>query len=314
MSHKPLLINGIEYDPNDIQCVHPDSAKRSNEETPSLSIVVFNRDKDGKPVELWPDYESRYRSERELFTAERDVATNHWASRWEQKVCKDHLPTDLGEIQYEPSVQGITKCPDFGIGAYDDVKDCLIEGLLVECFVLQPGTQTAFRSHLGPGAEDKSWGGFGWRLYQRMLGKLEGYRGLPRGFRFVLAVYDMDSVGDGCLMEVLYGNRTPYLTIDATTGKVTGVGTRNLTRDPSYQQTGRRNLYPEGLFAAFSDLLYGVIYTTLGQDAVLAHNPFQPMGLPQFRNVTTHKAPREALSKAPPYVTLEGNGDTTLLT
>ncbi len=307
MSHKPLLINGIEYDPNDIQCVHPDSAKTSDEETSSLSIVVFNRDKDGRPVELWPDYASRYRSERELFTAEKDVATNHRASRWEQKVCRDHSPTGLGEIHHEPGVQGITKCPDFGIGAYDDIKDCLTEGLLVECFVLQPGTQTSFRSHLGPGAEDKSWGGFGWRLYQRMLGKLSAYRGLPRGFRFVLAVDDMDSVGDDCLMEVLYGNRTPYLTIDATTGKVIGVGTRNLTRDPSYRQTGwTENLYPEGLFASFSDLLYGVIYRTMGTGVTLAQNPFQPMGLPQFRNLTTHEVPREAPSKAPRHVKLKG--------
>ena len=112
MPLKPLLINGIDYDPNHIQCVHLESAKRSGE-TPSLSIVVFNRDKDGEPVELWPDYASRYRSEWELLTAERDVATNHWASRWEQKVFRDHLPTGLGEIRYEPGVQGITKRPDF---------------------------------------------------------------------------------------------------------------------------------------------------------------------------------------------------------
>ena len=140
-----------------------------------------------------------------------------------------------------------------------------------------------------------------------MLGKLKAYRCLPRGFRFVLAVDDMDSVGYDCLMEVLYGNRTRFLAIDATTGKVVGVGTRNLTRDPSYRQPGwTKDLYPDGLFAEFSDLLYGVIYRTMGTEVTLAHNPFQPMGLPQFRNVATHKAVREAPSKAPARVSPEG--------
>ena len=306
MTHKPLVINGVEYDPSHIRCIHSNFATALSEELPSCFIVVFSHDEDGRLLNFWPDHLYRYRSERELLTTDKDVTTNYRVSWWEQTVYADCLPKGLGTIHYEPNVQGTTKRPDFGIGTYDDGGDCLTDGLLVECFVLQPDTQTAYRSHLGPGPEDKSWGGLGWRLYSRMVGKLEEYCGLPRGFRLVLAVYDMDSIRNDCLMDVLYGNRTPYLELDPKTEKVIHTGTKNLWLDPAYRQAGRTNLYPEGLFAAFSDLLYGVIYKTMGQDIVLTQNPFQPMGLPQFCKVTLHKAAREAPSKAPPRVQLHG--------
>lgn len=271
-THKPLVIDDVTYDPSHIQCVHEEGR---------LSRVVFHHDEEGWPIPLHPDTQSRYRSAREVLTDDKKAGTNWLSSRWEQTVCNDHLPLASGAIRYEPELRlntGKVKKPDFVIG--DD--------LVVECFVLERNGVTSHSSHLGPGEKKlarQPWSGLGWELYRRMVNKLEPYR--HHGCRLVLAIDDMDSIGDICVVSVLCGDQTPALEIDTKTGDCVRVFRKNMWLDPAHREEGVIPLYPNGLFEAFPVLLAGVLYRELGQPVILLPNPFQSLGLPEFRNVST---------------------------